>query len=414
MTSPLQALTPEEQLEHLRRGAAEIISEDELLDKLRRSRREGRPLRVKLGLDPTAPDIHLGHTVVLRKLRQFQDLGHQVVLIIGDFTGRIGDPTGKSVTRPQLTEAEVRANAATYARQLGKILDPARTEIVFNNDWLGRLTFAEVIQLAARYTVARMLERDDFAQRYREGRPIAIHEFLYPLAQAYDSVAVRADVELGGTDQKFNLLVGREIQREYGQEPQVALLMPLLEGTDGRDKMSKSLGNYIGIDEPPAEMFGKAMSIPDELIVKYMTLVTDLDLEEIRSLERGMAAGRVNPRDAKLRLAHALVRMYHGQEAADAAQDEFLRVFSRRELPSELPELAVAAGEMDAVRLLRETGMAASNSEARRLIGQGAVRLDGQRVTDPNAPLHIADGAVLQVGKRRFARLRVHPGGGAS
>lgn len=414
MTSPLQALTPEEQLEQLRRGAAEIISEEELLEKLRRSRREGRPLRVKLGLDPTAPDIHLGHTVVLRKLRQFQDLGHQVVLIIGDFTGRIGDPTGKSVTRPQLTEEEVRANAATYARQLGKILDPARTEIVFNNDWLGRLTFAEVIHLAARYTVARMLERDDFAQRYREGRPIAIHEFLYPLAQAYDSVAVRADVELGGTDQKFNLLVGREIQREYGQEAQVALLMPLLEGTDGRDKMSKSLGNYIGIDEPPAEMFGKTMSIPDELIVKYMTLVTDLDLEEIRGLERGMAAGEVNPRDAKLRLAHALVRMYHGQEAADAAREEFLRVFSRGELPSELPELAVAAGEMDAVRLLRETGMAASNSEARRLIGQGAVRLDGLRVTDPNAPLRIADGAVLQVGKRRFARLRVHPGGGAS
>ncbi|HEY8393328.1 MAG TPA: tyrosine--tRNA ligase [Thermaerobacter sp.] len=414
MTSPVAALAPEEQLEQLRRGVAEIISEEELLEKLRRARREGRPLRVKLGLDPTAPDIHIGHTVVLRKLRQFQDLGHQVVLIIGDFTGRIGDPTGKSVTRPQLTEEEVRANAATYARQLGKILDPARTEIVFNNEWLGRLTFVDVIQLAARYTVARMLERDDFAQRYREGRPIAIHEFLYPLAQAYDSVAVRADVELGGTDQKFNLLVGREIQREYGQEPQVALLMPLLEGTDGREKMSKSLGNYIGIDEPPAEMFGKTMSIPDELIVKYMTLVTDLDLDEIRRLERGMAAGEVNPRDAKLRLAHALVRMYHGQEAADAAREEFLRVFSRGELPSELPEVTVAPGEIDAVRLLRDTGMAASNSEARRLITQGAVRLDGERVSDPHARLRIADGAVLQVGKRRFARLRVHLGGRAS
>ena len=404
-------LSPEEQLEVLRRGAAEIISEEELLAKLRRAQATGRPLRVKLGLDPTAPDIHLGHTVVLRKLRQFQDLGHQVVLIIGDFTGRIGDPTGKSVTRPQLTEEEVRANARTYAEQFSRILDPARTEITFNNDWLGRLTFADVIHLAARYTVARMLERDDFAQRYREGRPIAIHEFLYPLAQAYDSVAVRADVELGGTDQKFNLLVGREIQREYGQEPQVALLMPLLEGTDGKDKMSKSLGNYIGIAEPPGEMFGKTMSIPDELIVKYMVLATDLDMDEIRRLERGMAAGEINPRDAKLRLAHALVRMYHGPAAADAAREEFLRVFSRGQLPREMPEVHLPAPRLDAVRLLRVAGMAASNSEARRLIEQGAVRLDGRRLANPQEELTPADGAVLQVGKRRFARLRTGAGG---
>ncbi|WPD19849.1 tyrosine--tRNA ligase [Thermaerobacter composti] len=404
------ALSPREQLEVLRRGAAEIVTEDELLRKLERSVRTGRPLRVKLGLDPTAPDLHLGHTVVLRKLRQFQDLGHQVVLIIGDFTGRIGDPTGKSVTRPQLTEEQVRENARTYAEQLGRILDMERTELTFNDRWLGAMTFADVVRLAAKYTVARMLERDDFAQRYREGRPIAIHEFLYPLAQAYDSVAVRADVELGGTDQKFNLLVGREIQREYGQEPQVALLMPLLEGTDGRDKMSKSLGNYIGIAEPPGEMFGKTMSIPDPLIVKYMVLATDLDMDEIRRLERGMAEGTVNPRDAKLRLAHALVRMYHGKAAADAAQEEFLRVFSRHELPAAMPEVTLPAPRLDAVRLLRVAGMAPSNSEARRLIEQGAVRLDGRRITDPHAALAPADGAVLQVGKRRFARLRL-PGG---
>ena len=401
------SLSAQEQLEILRRGAAEIVSEAELLQKLQRSLETGRPLRVKLGLDPTAPDLHIGHTVVLRKLRQFQDLGHQVVLIIGDFTGRIGDPTGKSVTRPQLSDEEVRANARTYAEQLGRILDLERTELTFNARWLGAMTFADVIRLAARYTVARMLERDDFAQRYREGRPIAIHEFLYPLAQAYDSVAVRADVELGGTDQKFNLLVGREIQREYGQEPQVALLMPLLEGTDGKDKMSKSLGNYIGIAEPPGEMFGKTMSIPDELIVKYMVLATDLDMAEIRRLEQGMAEGRVNPRDAKLRLAHALVRMYHGQAAADAAQEEFLRVFSRHELPADMPEVVLPAPRLDAVQLLRVAGMAPSNSEARRLIEQGAVRLDGQRVTSPQEELAPADGAVLQVGKRRLARLRL-------
>ncbi|QIA26822.1 tyrosine--tRNA ligase [Thermaerobacter sp. PB12/4term] len=401
------ALPAREQLELLRRGAAEIVSEEELLQKLQRSVETGRPLRVKLGLDPTAPDLHIGHTVVLRKLRQFQDLGHQVVLIIGDFTGRIGDPTGKSVTRPQLTEEQVRANARTYAEQLGRILDMERTELTFNARWLGPMTFADVIRLAARYTVARMLERDDFAQRYREGRPIAIHEFLYPLAQAYDSVAVRADVELGGTDQKFNLLVGREIQREYGQEAQVALLMPLLEGTDGKDKMSKSLGNYIAIADPPGEMFGKTMSIPDELIVKYMVLATDLDMGEIRRLEQGMASGQVNPRDAKLRLAHALVRMYHGRAAADAAQEEFLRVFSRHELPAEMPEVVLPAPRLDAVRLLRAAGMAPSNSEARRLIEQGAVRLDGQRVASPQDELAPADGAVLQVGKRRFARLRL-------
>lgn len=401
-----------EQLEILRRGTAEVISEEELRGKLARAAEEGRPLRVKLGLDPSAPDIHLGHTVVLRKLRQFQDLGHQVVCLIGDFTGRIGDPSGRSETRRQLTEEEVRANAETYARQVFKILDPERTVIDFNSRWLAPMTFADVVRLASCTTVARMLERDDFAARYRERRHIYVHEFFYPLMQGYDSVALRADVELGGTDQKFNLMMARDVQRSYGQEPEVAILTPILEGTDGVQKMSKSLGNYIGIDEPPGEMYGKTMSIPDHLIVRYMELLTDIPLAEVRRWEAGMRAGRENPRDAKMRLARELVTLYHGAEAARRAEEEFVRRFSRRELPQDVPEVVVAAGagEGESVwlpQLLKLAGLVPSTSEGRRKVEEGAVRVDGERVQDPAASLALRDGMILQVGRRRAARVRV-------
>ncbi|MBE3581214.1 MAG: tyrosine--tRNA ligase [Thermoanaerobacteraceae bacterium] len=402
------SLEPEvsRQLAVLRRGAAEIVPEEELAHKIRRSLASGRPLRVKLGLDPTAPDIHLGHTVVLHKLRQFQELGHHVIIIIGDFTGRIGDPTGKSETRRQLSEEEVLANAETYKEQIFKILDPAKTEIAFNSTWLKKLTFAEVIELAAKITVARMLERDDFAKRYREGRPISVHEFFYPLMQGYDSVALQADVELGGTDQKFNLLMGRHLQREYGQEPQVALMMPILVGLDGVQKMSKSLGNYIGINEPPAEMYGKVMSLPDELMLTYFELVTPLSLEEVEAVRRGLAVGELHPRDAKMYLAREIVKFYHGQEAAYEAEVEFRRVFQEKDMPSDMPEMVVAEDSVWLPRLLVRAGLASSTSEARRLIVQGAVKVGGSRVTDPEAEIAITPGMVLQAGKRKFVRLR--------
>jgi tyrosyl-tRNA synthetase len=390
-------MTVEEQVELLRRGTAGITTPEELAAKLRL----GRPLRVKLGLDPSAPDIHLGHAVVLRKLRQFQDLGHEVVALIGDFTGRIGDPSGKSETRRQLTPAEVEQNAATYRRQIFKILDPARTRVDFNSRWLAPMDFARVCELASKVTVARMLERDDFAARLRENRPIHLHEFFYALMQGYDSVALEADVELGGTDQTFNLMMAREIQRDYGQPAEVAVVMPLLEGTDGVQKMSKSLGNYIGIDEPPATMFGKVMSIPDTLIGRYLEVCTTVPMPRVRELLAG------NPRDAKAYLARAIVADYHGEAAAQAAADEFERVFSRRELPSELPEVLLPAGDTNAIDLILACGMAASRGEARRLVQQGGVSLDGRRLTDPVAALAVADRSVLQVGPRRFARLRV-------
>lgn len=393
------------QLAIIRRGAQEIIPEEELEKKVRNSLRTGRPLRVKLGLDPTAPDIHLGHTVVLHKLRQFQDLGHHVIIIIGDFTGRIGDPTGRSETRRQLSEEEVLANAETYKSQIFKILDPARTEVVFNSSWLGKLTFSEVIELAAKVTVARMLEREDFARRFQEGRPIGIHEFFYPLMQGYDSVALRADIELGGTDQKFNLLMGRTLQREYGQEPQVALMMPILPGLDGVQKMSKSLGNYIGINEPPQEMYGKTMSIPDELMLMYFELVTPISLEELSELRRRLSAGELHPRDAKMYLAREIVKLYHGEEAAWKAEAEFRKVFQERELPDDIPEVEVSEGRAWVPRLLVRCGLAPSTSEARRLILQGAVKVDGIRISDPEAELDIIPGTVIQVGKRKFARL---------
>ncbi|HBT48208.1 MAG TPA: tyrosine--tRNA ligase [Peptococcaceae bacterium] len=402
------SLEPEvsRQLAVLRRGAAEIVPEEELAHKIRRSLALGRPLRVKLGLDPTAPDIHLGHTVVLHKLRQFQQLGHRVIIIIGDFTGRIGDPTGKSETRRQLSEEEVLANAETYKEQIFKILDPAKTEIAFNSTWLKKLTFAEVIELAAKITVARMLERDDFAKRYREGRPISVHEFFYPLMQGYDSVVLQADVELGGTDQKFNLLMGRHLQREYGQEPQVALMMPILVGLDGVQKMSKSLGNYIGINEPPGEMYGKIMSLPDELMLPYFELVTPLSLEEVEAVRRGLASGEVHPRDAKMYLAREIVKFYHGREAAYEAEAEFRRVFQERDIPSDMPEVLVTEESVWLPRLLVRAGLASSTSEARRLIVQGAVKVGGTRITDPEAEVAISPGMILQAGKRKFVRLR--------
>jgi tyrosyl-tRNA synthetase len=400
----------ERQLAIIRRGAVEIIPEEELAEKLRRCLATGRPLRVKLGLDPTAPDIHLGHTVVLQKLRQFQDLGHEVILVLGDFTARIGDPSGKSETRKQLTEQEVAANARTYEAQVFKILDPQRTRVRFNSEWLAPLDFAAVLELSSKYTVARMLERDDFAKRFRRGLPISIHEFFYPLMQGYDSVALRADVELGGTDQKFNLLMGRTLQKEYGQEPQIALTMPLLEGLDGVHKMSKSLGNYVGITEPPEEMYGKLMSLPDELMIRYFELVTPVSLGELGRIKTDYAAGKVHPRDLKMRLARTVVENFHGPEAAVVAEAEFRKVFQQRALPTDVPvvtvpEDACPSGRIWLPKLLVLAGLAPSTSAARRLIGQGAVKINGQRVNDPETEMVPQPGTVVQVGRRKFVRL---------
>lgn len=395
----------EEQLAQMSFGAAEILPLDELRKKLERAVATNTPLRVKLGLDPSAPDIHLGHTVVLRKLKQFQDLGHQIVLIIGDFTGRIGDPSGKSAARKPLTEEQVLANAKTYEDQIFKILDRDKTEVHFNSEWLGKMNFADVLTLAAKYTVARMLERDDFQKRYTEGRPISLHEFMYPLMQGYDSIATKADIEFGGTDQKFNLIVGRHLQNETGMEPQVVITMPLLEGLDGVQKMSKSLGNYIGIDEEPTEMYGKAMSIPDELMVRYFMLVTDMPREEQEQLAQGLKDGSVHPRDAKMMLAKTIVELYHGAAAAEAAEQEFVRVFQERDLPSEIEELAIDAGEVWLPQLLHAAGMVSSNSEGKRMIQQGSVRVNGEKVMEENCTLQNDD--VLQVGKRKYRRIRL-------
>jgi len=397
----------EEQLRQIRRGAVEIIPEEELVQKLERSYRTGKPLIVKLGCDPSRPDLHLGHAVVLRKLRQFQDLGHQAVLIIGDFTAMIGDPTGRSKTRPALTLEETRANGRTYFEQAAKILDPERTIIRYNSEWLGRMTFRDVIELAAKYTVARMLERDDFEKRYKAGEPIGIHEFLYPLAQAMDSVEIQADVELGGTDQRFNLLVGRDIQQAYGQEPQVCLLMPILEGTDGVEKMSKSLDNYIGITEPPEEMYGKVLSIPDHLIYRYFELATDIPTEELPAKKE---FAERDPRNAKHELAWTIVRMYHGEEAANRAREHFERTIIRGEAPEDLEPFRPTPDEgsrIALVNLIVQAELASSKSEARRLIRQGAVSIDGERVTDEHLEIDLAQRApfVLKVGKRRFARV---------
>lgn len=410
--TPEQQAEVERQLKVISRGVVEIVPEDELRQKVMKSVVTGTPLKVKLGLDPSAPDIHVGHTVVMQKLRQFQELGHQVHLIIGDFTGRIGDPTGKSETRKQLTEEDVLRNAETYRQQIFKILDPEKTQVHFNSEWLAPMSFADVVKLAAKVTVARMLERDDFTKRYQSGQPISIHEFFYPLMQGMDSVALESDIELGGTDQKFNLLMGRTLQKEYGKDTQIAIMTPIIEGLDGVQKMSKSLGNYIGIDEEPNEIYGKAMSVPDELMLKYYELVTDLPGEELEALAEGLKTGSVHPRDAKMKLAFTLVRMYHGADAANAAQEHFVTVFQQRALPEDIEEKEIPAGELEdgkirLIKLLTLIGFAASNGEARRSIQQGAVKLNEEKLTDPNAEVALSGGEVIQVGKRKFAKLTV-------
>jgi len=410
--TPEQEKKVKEQLQLIRRGVVEIVPEDELRDKIIQSVITGNPLKVKLGLDPSAPDIHVGHTVVLQKLRQFQEFGHQVQLIIGDFTGRIGDPTGKSETRKQLSEEDVKRNAETYRKQIFKILDPEKTKVYFNSEWLQPLHFADVVQLAAKVTVARMLERDDFSKRYSTGQAIHIHEFFYPLMQGYDSVALESDIELGGTDQKFNLLMGRTLQKEYGKEPQVAIMTPLIEGLDGVNKMSKSLGNYIGIDEEPNEIYGKSMSIPDELMLKYYELATDISNEELEALRKGLADGSIHPRDAKMRLAATFVRLFHGEEAAKEAERHFVTVFQQRALPEDIAEAQLPAAELEngsirVIKLLVALGLQSSNGEARRSVQQGAVRWNEVKIEDPNAELTVKDGDIIQVGKRKFAKVKL-------
>ena len=396
-----------EQVDVIKRGVSEIIREEDLVRKLEHSLKTGAPLIVKLGCDPSRPDLHLGHSVVLRKLRQFQDLGHQAVLIVGDFTGMIGDPSGRSKTRPALTIEETRRNGQSYFEQATKILSSKKIQMLYNSEWLGKMSFADVIELAGKYTVARMLERDDFERRYRAGEPISVHEFLYPLAQAMDSVAIKADIELGGTDQKFNLLVGREIQRENGIDPQVAITMPILIGTDGVEKMSKSLDNYIGISESPKEIYGKTLSIPDTLIFDYFVLTTNLPVSELATVKADLARKNLNPRDLKRRLARELVRQYHSAESARAAEEEFDRIFVRKDLPDEIPEYTMRAddGAVGILRLLTETGLASSNSEARRLIEQGGVSIDGVRFSDPNTTVPISKSVIVKVGKRKFLRV---------
>lgn len=401
-------MTIDEQLSFLRQGTVEIIREEDLRAKLERSAARGVPLKVKLGADPTAPDIHLGHTVVIRRLKAFQELGHTVIFLIGDFTGLIGDPSGKSATRPQLTREEIAANAETYKTQIFKLLDPEKTVIDFNSRWMDALGSDGLIRLASHVTVKQILERDDFEQRLAANRPLALHEVLYPLVMAYDSVALEADVELGGTDQKFNILMGRNLQREYGQEAQVAMITPLLEGTDGVQKMSKSLGNYIGINEAPSEMFGKVMSISDELMWRYYELCTDAGVDEIKRLRAAAESGGSNPRDAKVELAKRIISDFYSQDAARAAEEEFNRVFKRKEAPDEVEERTIAAGRWKLPRLLIETGLAPSMAEARRLIEQGGVRLDGERHAQADEEIGVsADHALLvQVGKRKFLRVR--------
>lgn len=388
----------------IRRGTEEILREEELAERLA----HGRPLRVKAGFDPTAPDLHLGHTVLISKLRQFQDLGHEVMFLIGDFTGMIGDPTGKNVTRKPLSRDEVIENARTYEQQIFKILDPEKTLVMFNSSWMNELSAADLIQLAAKHTVARMLERDDFGKRYAGGQPIAIHEFLYPLIQGYDSVAMKADVELGGTDQKFNLLVGRELQKHYGQPPQVIITVPILEGLDGVQKMSKSLSNYIALRDPPSEMFGKLMSISDDLMWRYLWLLSARPSNEIESWRQAVAAG-LNPRDVKFRLAEEIVARFHSTTAAQQALAEFIERFQKGRLPPDIQELQVASrdGRLLIANLLRDAGLTASTSEALRLIKQGAVRIDGERLENSSLELPMGSCHVYQVGKRRVARVTV-------
>jgi len=401
-------LSIDQQMELIARGTFDIVPKNELKAKLERSAREGRPLQVKLGLDPTAPDIHLGFAVVLRKLRLFQDLGHVVVIIIGDYTALIGDPSGRSATRPMLSSEEIEANGRTYIEQLAKVLDREKTVVRFNSEWLGKLSFVELVALASKMTVAQIMQREDFKTRFEAGQPIGLHELLYPLAQAYDSVSIGADVEMGGQDQRFNNLAGRALQKELGQEPQVVLLMPLLVGLDGVKKMSKSLGNYVGISETPAEMFGKLMSLTDEAMPTYYELCTDIPMDEVTVLTD---AARTHPREAKKRLAREVITLYHGAEAAQAADDEFERVHKQHEEPEDMPEVAVPngicdpAGHARITALLVAAGLAPSSGEAKRLIAQGGVSIDGEKVADPAGTILVRSGQVVKVGRNRFARL---------
>jgi len=393
-----------EQIEIIRRGCDELLLETELRTKLE----AGRPLRIKAGFDPTAPDLHLGHTVLINKLRQFQELGHHILFLIGDFTGMIGDPTGKNATRPPLTRDEVARNAKTYTEQVFRILDRSRTEVVFNSAWMDKMSAVDMIRLAATHTVARMLERDDFSKRYRGNQPIAIHEFLYPLVQGYDSVALKADVELGGTDQKFNLLMGRELQKQNGQAPQCILTMPLLEGLDGVNKMSKSMNNYVGIQEPPNEIFGKLMSVSDELMWKYIELLSFEPLQTIRGWRDEVKAGR-NPRDIKVAFAQEIVGRFHGADAARKALADFEARFSRDEIPADLPEVKLVADSdgLPIAAVLKQAGLTASTSDALRMLAQGGVRMDGEKISDKSLKLERGASVVLQVGKRKFARVTI-------
>ena len=394
-----------EQMDIIRKGAEEIIPEEQLVRKIELSIKEQKPLRIKLGADPSRPDLHIGHAVVLGKMRQFQDLGHQAVLIIGDFTAMIGDPTGRSKTRPALTLEDTKENAQSYFEQAGIVLNKETLEIRYNSEWLALMNFRDVITLSAHYTVARMLERDDFSKRYAQGIPISTHEFLYPLAQAYDSVAIKSDVELGSTDQKFNVLVGRYIQREYGLHPQVILTMPILEGLSGGAKMSKSLDNYIGFTDRPEDMYGKTVSISDDLILKYFTLVTDTPAKEIEAFKKAMEAGE-NPRDIKHELAWRLVKRYYDAAAADQAKEHFQKVFVNKDIPDNIPEYSVLTDEIFIAKLMVESGLCQSGGEAKRLIAQGGVSLNGNPVDSYSAPLGIKDGDVLKVGKRKFLKLK--------
>ena len=399
-------MTIDEQLAHLRKGTVDLIREEDLKAKLERSAKTGKPLRVKLGLDPTAPDIHLGHTVVIRKLRAFQDLGHTVIFLIGDFTGMIGDPSGKNATRPPLSREQINANAETYKEQMFRLLDPERTEVRFNGEWMDKFTSADFIRLAAKTTVKQILERDDFTKRLSEEKPISLHELLYPLVQGYDSVALEADVELGGTDQKFNLLMGRNLQREFDQEAQVILTTPLLEGLDGVNKMSKSLDNYIGIEELPDQMFGKVMSISDDLMWRYYELLTDATIDDINARKMRCETGAENPRDLKVTLAKSIITDFHSAQAADKAEEEFNRRFVKKEVPDEIEERAIAAGAHPLAQLLADVGLAASKKEAKRLIEQGGVKVNGEKASAAAAEIGIdSDGVLIQVGKLKFLKV---------
>jgi tyrosyl-tRNA synthetase len=401
-------MTVSEQLAIIKRGAVEILIDKELQEKLEKSASSGVPLKIKAGFDPTAPDLHLGHTVLLHKMRQFQQLGHEIFFLIGDFTGMIGDPTGKSETRKPLTREDVLKNAETYKEQVFKILDPEKTRVVFNSQWLTALNASDMIGLASKYTMARMMEREDFSNRFANQLPISIHEFLYPLIQGYDSVALKADVELGGTDQKFNLLVGRELQREWGQPPQTVITMPLLEGLDGVNKMSKSLGNYIGINEPADEIFGKIMSVSDDLMIRYYELLSDMPLNELESLRSGVKSGSIHPMEAKKQLGREMVARYHGSPAAAQAEENFVRRFRDKQTPDDMPDIVLAADEGKALlcKVLAQSELVKSNSEGRRAIQQGGVKVNGEKVSDENLEIPCSGEYVIQVGKRRFAKVR--------